>query len=307
MGRLDCGGRLDTRLLVTETRNQRAVRRQSGGARVAVARRAATRSTGEDTHLVRRLQRALDRQSTAAAKVWFDAYMKGAIRFRGVGLPRIRPVVEAWRSKTGIEAWSTGEQFELALRLFEEPMAEDKLAGVLFVQRYLRQHVPWRTALTRYASLFRRGLIADWNTCDWFCVRVVGPTIAAEGPACAKAVARWSAARDVWQARASVVGFVTVVDDAEYHPLIVLSAARLVRRPERFAKTGVGWILRELSKHDRAAVVAFVEAHAQHLSTEAVKNALKYASKAERGRWVKRVAEAGGRSTRLGKGGLRAE
>lgn len=229
--------------------------------------------------------------------------MKGAIKFRGVGLPRVRPVVEAWRSTTGIDAWSTAEQFELALRLFEEPMAEDKLSGVLFIQRYLRPHVPWRTALTHYASLFRRGLSADWSTCDWFCVRVLGPTIADRGMPCARAVARWSTARDVWQARASVVGFVTVVHNEAYHPLIVQAAARLVRRPERFAKTGVGWILRELSKHDRPAVVAFVEAHAQHLSAEAVKNALKYASRAERQRWLKRVAEtAGGSARRRGRG-----
>ena len=41
------------------------------------------------------------------------------------------------------------------------------------------------------------------------------------------------------------------------------SCSKLIRREERFAKTAVGWILRELSKTDKKAVVAFIEKYAQ--------------------------------------------
>ena len=67
-----------------------------------------------------------------------------------------------------------------------------------------------------------------------------------------------------------------VVADSRYHALIVGSSALLIARPERFAKTAVGWILRELWKQDARAVTAFVDRHLQHFSIEALKNALKY-------------------------------
>ena len=229
----------------------------------------------DQQQLVRRLQLSLDAVSSEATKTWWERYLKGVIAFRGVGIAQIRSVLTHWRSDAGVDKWPVAKQFALALRLFEERMAEDKLAAVLFLQNYLRDHVPWRDALKRYESLYHRQLIADWNICDWFCVRVLGPTIAKHGPTCAKAVAKWSVARDVWQARSALVAFVKVIADRRYHSLIIRSCTVLIRRDERFAKTGVGWILRDLSKHNAEAVTAFVDTHVHQFSVESLKNALK--------------------------------
>ncbi len=38
----------------------------------------------------------------------------------------------------------------------------------------------------------------------------------------------------------------------------------------------VGWILREISRHDTAVVERFIAGHREHFSTEALRNALKY-------------------------------
>lgn len=239
--------------------------------------------------LVRRLQRALDGAASKSTKMWWEGYLKGAIRFRGVGIPQIRSVLAVWRADNGVDGWPVADQFALALRLFEERMAEDKLAGILFLQEHLYDRVPWRAALTQYGLLYERQLISDWNTCDWFCVKVLGPTIAARGSLCAKAVAKWSRATDVWQARSSVVAFVKVVAVSEYHPLLFRSCAVLIRRDERFAKTGVGWILRDLSKREAAKVTAFVEEHLWYFSTESLRNSLKYSPKAEQRRFLDRL------------------
>jgi 3-methyladenine DNA glycosylase AlkD len=230
----------------------------------------------DHTALVRRLQHALDGSSSVKTKTWWERYLKGAIGFRGVGIPQIRSVLADWRSESGVGSWALADQFSLALRLFEEPLAEDKLAGVLFLQEYLYDGVPWRESLRQYGSLFERGLIADWNTCDWFCVRVLGPTIAIYGGACAAAMAKWSTSRELWKARASVVGFVPVVAVPDHYPLVLRSSAVLIRRDERFAKTAVGWILRDISKYDSGKVNAFVEENLLHFSAESIRNALKY-------------------------------
>lgn len=241
---------------------------------------------------IRRLERALDASSSEATKRWWERYLRGAIPFRGVGIPKIRSVLAAWRAEEGIDAWPVEEQFSLALRLFDEPMAEDKLAGTLFLQEYLRDRVPWRRALPAYATLFERGRIADWNTCDWFCVRVLGPTIAANGRLCASAVGKWSISPELWKARASVVGFVPVIAVPDYHSLVLRSSAVLIRRDERFAKTAVGWILRDLSKHDVRLVSEFLDENLVHFSTESLRNALKYSPEATRRRLLEGMKAA---------------
>jgi 3-methyladenine DNA glycosylase AlkD len=241
---------------------------------------------GDHTALVRRLQDALDRSSSGATKAWWERYLKGAIAFRGVGIPQIRSALAVWRSDSGVGSWPLADQFALALRLFEEPMAEDKLAGVLFLQEYLHDGVPWRESLRQYGSLFERRLIADWNTCDWFCVRVLGPAIATHGRACARTVSRWSQSPELWKARAAVIGFVPVIAELDYHPLLLRASTVLIRRDERFAKTAVGWILRDLSKHDPRSVTEFLNENLVYFSTESVRNALKYSPAATRRKFL---------------------
>lgn len=248
--------------------------------------------TRDHTALVRRLQDALDGSSSGKTKRWWERYLKGAIAFRGVGIPQIRQVLDYWRSDSGVGSWPLGDQFALALRLFEEPMAEDKLAGVLFLQEYLSEGVPWRESVRQYGSLFERGLIADWNTCDWFCVRVLGPTIAAHGSRCASAVATWSRSQELWKARASIVGFVPVLAVSDHYPLVLRSSTVLIRREERFAKSAVGWILRVISKYDSGTVAAFVDENLPYFSTESIRNALKYSPEATRRNFLKRMKAA---------------
>jgi 3-methyladenine DNA glycosylase AlkD len=243
----------------------------------------------DEQALIEDLQRRLDAVASEAKREWWERYLKRSIRFRGVGIPEIRGVLARWRSEAGIDEWPATGQFDLALRLFEERHAEDKLAGVLFLQEHVHDRVGWRDALTGYAGLYERGLIHDWNTSDWFCVRVLGPTLASNGVRCAAALASWSEAPDLWQARSSVVGFVKVVGQARYHEMVLRSAASVIRRDERFAKTGVGWVLREMSRHHSERVVAFVDDNLLHFSVESLRNALQYSPREQTDALVERL------------------
>jgi 3-methyladenine DNA glycosylase AlkD len=58
----------------------------------------------------------------------------------------------------------------------------------------------------------------------------------------------------LWQSRASLVAFVPVAGKRDYYPLIETRRQYMIKRDERFAKTSVGWILRDISKYDQAFV-----------------------------------------------------
>ena len=127
--------------------------------------------------LIHDYQLILERASTEKTKQWWQNYMRDVIPFRGVGIPKNRELLTEWRITNGIDKWALEDQLDLALAFFHEPFAEDKLAAILYIQNFLYNKLPWQDLLEKFKSIFDKKLIFDWNICDWFCVRVLGPTI----------------------------------------------------------------------------------------------------------------------------------
>jgi 3-methyladenine DNA glycosylase AlkD len=110
---------------------------------------------------------------------------------------------------------------------------------------------------------------------------VLGPLVEQQGEACARAISGWREAQSVWQQRASVVAFANLASKGDrnfsgFTEMVLGTCTYLLESQERFVQTGVGWILRELSRWDQGRVVAFVEANLDRFSREALKNAIKY-------------------------------
>jgi 3-methyladenine DNA glycosylase AlkD len=234
--------------------------------------------------LIERLQLQLNVHATAATREWWTKYLKGSASFRGVKMADVRKAVHAWFREEGLgEYLSVGQQKDLALMLLEEDYSEDKLAGVLFLQEILLPEggLEWRSDLPRFARLFDEGHFRDWSICDWFCVKVLGSLVAQQGESCARAISEWREADSVWQRRASVVAFANLASKGDqnfagFTEMLLNDCSRLLESQERFAQTGVGWILRELSRSDQGRVIGFVEANLNRFSREALKNAIKY-------------------------------
>ena len=75
-------------------------------------------------------------------------------------------------------------------------------------------------------------------------------------------------------------------------PLVLSSSSVLIRREERFAKTAVGWVLRDLSKYEPRKVTVFVDEQLCYFSTESLRNALKYSPEATRRRYLRGMKTA---------------
>ena len=102
------------------------------------------------------------------------------------------------------------------------------------------------------------------------------------GDKCAETITKWNSVENVWQARCSIVSFTTLTKDDSYISLILESCDKLIRREERFAKTAVGWILREISKTQKQVVVDYIEEYRTYFSRESHENAIKYFEKDEK-------------------------
>jgi 3-methyladenine DNA glycosylase AlkD len=234
--------------------------------------------------LIAGLQSRLNARATAGTREWWTRYLKGAASFRGVKMGAIRTAVHAWFAEERLgERLCDGRQKDLALMLLEEGYTEDKLAGVLVLQEILLPAgtLDWRSDLPRFVRLFDNGDIRDWNVCDWFCVKVLGPLVERQGEACARAISGWREADGVWRRRASVVAFANLASEGDrnfpgFTEMVLENCAHLLESRERFVQTGVGWVLRELSRSDEDRVVGFVEANLDLFSREGLKNATKY-------------------------------
>lgn len=259
-----------------------------------------------EARLIQALDARLQALATPKSRAFWERYLKGSVPFRGVPMASIREAVHAWWRSDGPSALALPARKALAPRLFEGAFCEDKLAGTLVLEELLLAELTPRD-VEALGSLFDRALIADWNTCDWFCVKVLGKLIARQLPSreIAEEIASWCTAATLWQRRAANVAFVNLAKRGEanfegFTRLMLDTCAITLRSEQRFAQTGVGWLLRELAEADRAAVLAFADAHLASMSAEAVRSVVERMPKQLRARMVARhrAARAAPETTR---------
>lgn len=220
---------------------------------------------------------ALEAGAEETVRVHWTRYLKGAAVFRGVPMGGIRSSLRSVWHRHHLAERDIADLVALAHRWFSAEPTEDKLAAVLL----LAEQVPDRLTLSHVDALalpLARGDIADWNVCDWYATKALhaflthGRQPADELPARAGAIATWSTAPGLWQRRAGVVAFVKLAPGAcalfdSFVPLVLDACAANLVDQDRFAHTGPGWVLRELSRAVPDAVAAFVEGHPE-LSAE---------------------------------------
>lgn len=230
---------------------------------------------------LRHLQKRLNDASDTKTKDWWERYLKHVIPFRGVKTAGIRRALHDWLEAEAIAVRLTpASQVGVALELLRQDHAEDKLAGILMLQEALipAGAVDWQRDLPQFASLFDDGYIYDWNTCDWFCVKALDALVRLEGEPCARAISNWRNADNLWRRRAASVAFINLAKhgDANFDGFIDMmleTCGATIRSEERFAQTGTGWTLRELSLAEQDRVVNFIKRHSALFSAEGMRYA----------------------------------
>ncbi len=107
--------------------------------------------------IIAELQGRLDAVADPATKEWFENYLKYAIGYRGVKTPVVARIVGEWRRERGLGGLSDEDQLGVARSLVEESLAEDKFAGILYMQKYLVRRTAPKRLLEVAEGLFAGG------------------------------------------------------------------------------------------------------------------------------------------------------
>lgn len=234
---------------------------------------------------IQSLQELFERHAQVDVKAWFDAYLKGAIHYRGLRTPLVRKLLTKWlREEEQRKVRLRLETLKgLAFELLEQPYAEDKFAGILLLEEeVLPRHSLDEKDFENFERLFQKAYLADWSSVDGFAIRVLSKIVQSyfdgEHKDIAKRLQQWAAQDNLWQARAAAVSLVRHAKKGEknfpgFTALALDICNTLVRRPERFAQTAAGWLLRELSLADQRKAVSFIKKHVARMSSEGVRYA----------------------------------
>jgi hypothetical protein len=194
--------------------------------------------------LTERLQQLLDAAADDRPRQYWERYLKGTARFRGVPMAAIRTTARTLWHTQQLRAWPTPQLLALAQHWIGQPLSEDKLAGTLLLAEQLAGRLTLKDghALARPLA---EGQLADWSSCDWYATKALHDyltTSPEQLPARAELVAGWSAAANLWQRRAAVVAFVKLAPQSPppFHGLVQLLLAACANNlvsPDRFAHT----------------------------------------------------------------------
>lgn len=186
---------------------------------------------------------------------------------RGIRLAEIELLMESWYVTHGVGRLSVEEQLQIVRLLFEECVVDDKQVGIMTLRRLAVAGKLQSVHLDMMAQIFDAGLVTNWVVCDSFCSRVLRVLVKGNADVVLKIVT-WREAANEWRARASLVGLMGLVGEAEWHGVIRETIGVLVRRRERYVGKAVVSMLRMLDNHDVELVKRIVDEELVHLSKE---------------------------------------
>ena len=222
------------------------------------------------------LVQELEIRSVPAKADWWNQYLKGEIRFVGTSIPEIRKLLIEKNFSDGLDRLPMNQQVGMVNGLMRSSFAEHKLAAIMFMQLFWLGRLKNSFLLNLISDWFDDRYIYDWNTSDWLCVKVLTPLLDSRDEKVLWFLSIWNRDSYLWKARASLVPFAQSKHIGEHGKYIARFADILIRREERFAKTAVGWVLREYSKVDGTFVLDFLSRHVKYTTWDVKRNALKY-------------------------------
>lgn len=196
-------------------------------------------------------------------------YFKEAVHPLGVRSAEMNKIIaSAWRR---VSSWDKDEILELCERLWDAgSLEEGSLACKLALKLGKRLE---ETDFARFED-WMNTRVANWAHCDDLGTHAVG-TLLMAFPALFPRLAAWTVSENRWVRRGSMVSLVyplrrniLPMEDA------VRLAEPLLSDPDDLVQKGMGWMLKEGTRHHALEVVQFLLAHKEQMSRIALRTAI---------------------------------
>ena len=217
---------------------------------------------------------ALRAKAQPGRDVEMAAYHKIERTYLGVANPDTSELVKSWRQVLSVEKRVTLADKLWATNIFEARLA----AAKLLTQARIRPDTAAWALISSWVPDFDSWAIADHAA-------MAGQRRLSAAPRRLDEVEAWTRSEHLWTRRAALV--FTLPWTKQNHPKpnelaardrILGWAAGYVDDPEWFIQKSVAWWLRDLSKHDPARVVAFLEQYGERMKPFARKDAARHIS-----------------------------
>lgn len=182
----------------------------------------------------------------------------------------------------GLARTHRGLELEEVDSLVRSGVHEERFAGLLILAERVRTaRGAERGALVDF-YLARTGRVDNWDLVDGSAPVVLGPWLLEEGT---DVLGRLAGSASLWERRIAVVATLALIRAGRYEPTFELVLA-LRRDPEPLIHKALGWMLREIGRHDEKALVDFLDRHAPGLPRITVRHATERLDPQERARFV---------------------
>ena len=200
-----------------------------------------------------------------------QAYMKSAMPFHGVTVPVVRKLVAELVKSRPLPDADTWEQAVLALWRSAE-RREERYAAVELLNHSCHRRWLEPGRMPMIEEMVVTG--AWWDYVDAIASVAVGQMLNRHPAEVAALLRGWASDTDIWKRRTAILAQLKRGKSTD-EPLLFALIEPSIDEREFFLRKAIGWALRQYSRVNPEAVVAYVKHHADRLSPLSKREALK--------------------------------
>lgn len=179
-------------------------------------------------------------------------YMRGQFPFLGIKTPRRKKLFKEFLKEHGQS--DVAEIDQVLRELWQLPEREYQYCGVSLLRRMQKKLPPEFVTTLKHLIVTK----SWWDTVDALAAHPVGTHFARYPQVREATLPRWRAADNFWLRRTTLLFQLNYKDETDRDLLFALCREN-ANSDEFFIQKAIGWALRQYSKTNATAVIAFVE------------------------------------------------